>query len=149
MYYNWFECKISYEKMMEDGRLKKATEPYLVDALSFTEAEARIVEEAKVFISGEFIVKDIKRARLSETFLGEGDKYYKVKVSYITLDAQSGREKKTPAYMLVQASTIDEAKSRLAEGMKGTMADYVVESITETKVVDVFPYEGGKEKTNE
>ena len=149
MYYNWFECKISYVKMMEDGRLKKATEPYLVDALSFTEAEARIVEEAKVFISGEFIVKDIKRARLSETFLGEGDKYYKVKVSYITLDAQSGREKKTPAYMLVQASTIDEAKSRLAEGMKGTMSDYVVESITETKVVDVFPYEGGKEKTNE
>lgn len=149
MYYNWFECKISYVKMMEDGRLKKATEPYLVDALSFTEAEARIVEEAKVFISGEFIVKDIKRARLSETFLGEGDKYYKVKVSYITLDAQSGREKKTPAYMLVQASTIDDAKSRFAEGMKGTMADYVVESITETKVVDVFPYEGGKEKTNE
>ncbi len=149
MYYNWFECKISYVKMMEDGRLKKATEPYLVDALSFTEAEARIVEEAKVFISGEFIVKDIKRARLSETFLGEGDKYYKVKVSYITLDAQSGREKKTPAYMLVQASTIDEAKSRLAEGMKGTMSDYVVESITETKVVDVFPYEEGKEKTNE
>ena len=149
MYYNWFECKISYVKMMEDGRLKKATEPYLVDALSFTEAEARIVEEAKVFISGEFIVKDIKRARLSETFLGEGDKYYKVKVSYITLGAQSGREKKTPAYMLVQASTIDEAKSRLAEGMKGTMSDYVVESITETKVVDVFPYEEGKEKTNE
>ena len=149
MYYNWFECKISYVKMMEDGRLKKAIEPYLVDALSFTEAEARIVEEAKVFISGEFIVKDIKRARLSETFLGEGDKYYKVKVSYITLDAQSGREKKTPAYMLVQASTIDEAKSRLAEGMKGTMSDYVVESITETKVVDVFPYEEGKEKTNE
>ena len=100
MYYNWFECKISYVKMMEDGRLKKATEPYLVDALSFTEAEARIVEEAKVFISGELIVKDIKRARLSETFLGEGDKYYKVKVSYITLGAQSGREKKTPAYML-------------------------------------------------
>lgn len=149
MYYNWFECKISYEKMMEDGRLKKATEPYLVDALSFTEAEARIVEEAKVFISGEFIVKDIKRARLSETFLGEGDKYYKVKVSYITLDERTGREKKTPAYMLVQASTIDEAKSRLAEGMKGTMSDYVVESITETKVVDVFPYEEGKEKTNE
>lgn len=146
---NWFLAGIRFDKTLEDGSQKKVTESYLVDALSFTEAEARITDEMQPLISGEFKVESLKRAKLSETFFGKGDKYYKVKVSYITLDAQSGREKKTPAYMLVQASTIDDAKSRFAEGMKGTMADYVVESITETKVVDVFPYEGGKEKTNE
>ena len=148
--HNWFECKISYEKMMENGMQKKVTEPYLVDALSFTEAEARIIEEIRPFISGEFTVADIKRARLTEIFFNEnGDKYYKVKINYITLDEQSGMEKKTPAYMLVQASTIDEAKDRLSEGMKGTLSDYVVESIKETKIVDVFPYEAGKETANE
>ena len=146
---NWFLAGIRFDKTLEDGSQKKVTESYLVDALSFTEAEARITDEMQPLISGEFKVESLKRAKLSETFFGKGDKYYKVKVSYITLDAQSGRVKKTPAYMLVQASTIDDAKSRFAEGMKGTMADYVVESITETKVVDVFPYEGGKEKTNE
>lgn len=140
--HNWFECKISYEKMMENGMQKKVTELYLVDALSFTEAEARIIEEIRPFISGEFTVTDIKRARLAEIFFNEnGDLYYKVKISFLTIDEQSGREKKTSAYMLVQASTIDEAKNNLTEGMKETMADYVVESIKETKIVDVFPYE--------
>ena len=146
---NWFLAGIRFDKTLEDGSQKKVTEYYLVDALSFTEAEARITDEMQPLISGEFKVESLKRAKLSETFFSAGDKYYKVKVSYITLDERTGREKKTPAYMLVQASTIDEAKSRFAEGMKGTMADYVVESITETKVVDVFPYEGGKESENE
>lgn len=147
---NWFLAGIRFDKTLEDGRQKNVTEYYLVDALSFTEAETRIVEEMKLLISGEFIVGSLKREKLSETFFFfSGDKYYKVKVSYITLDERTGREKKTPAYMMVQASTIDEAKSRLAEGMKGTMADYVVESITETKVVDVFPYEGGEENEDE
>lgn len=145
---NWFECKISYEKTMENGMQKKATEHYLVDALSFTEAEARITTAVEPFISGEFKVEDIKRARLAEVFLDEdGDKYYKAKVNYITLDERSGREKRTPTYMLVQASTIDEAKDRLIDGMKGTMADYVVESIIETKLLDVFTY--GEEATHE
>lgn len=140
--HNWFECRISYEKMMENGMQKKVTEPYLVDALSFTEAEARIIEESRPFINGEFVVTDIKRARLSEIFFNKyGDKYYKVKINYITLDAQSGREKRTPAYMLVQASTIEEAKDRFENGMKGTLSDYVVESIKETKIMDVYPYE--------
>ncbi len=142
---NWFLAGIRFDKTLEDGSQKKVTEYYLVDALSFTEAETRITDEMQPLISGEFIVESLKREKLSETFFGAGDKYYKVKVSYITLDERTGREKKTPAYMMVQASTIDEAKSRFAEGMKGTMADYVVESITETKVVDVFPYEAGKE----
>ena len=145
---NWFECKISYEKTMEDGRLRKVTEAYLVDAFSFTEAEERITTAVEPFISGEFKVEDIKRARLTEVFLYEdGDKYYKAKVSFITLDERSGREKRTPAYMLVQASTIDEAKDRLIEDMKGTLSDYVVESLTETKLLDVFTY--GEEAAHE
>ena len=94
--HSWFECKVSFEKVLENGMQKKVTEPYLVDALSFTEAEARIIEEIRPFISGEFTVTDIKRARLSELFFNEnGDRFYKIKVYFITLDEKSGAEKKT------------------------------------------------------
>ena len=116
--HNWFECKISFEKMMENGMQKKVTEPYLVDALSFTEAEARIIEEIRPFISGEFTVTDIKRARLSELFFNEnGDRFYKIKIYFITLDEKSGAEKKTAAQMLAQASNLKEAIAVLEEGM--------------------------------
>ena len=99
--HNWFECKVSYEKMLENGMQKKVTEPYLVDALSFTEAESRIIEEIRPYITGEFTVTDIKRARISELFFNEnGDRYYKFKIYFITLDEKSGAEKKTAAQML-------------------------------------------------
>jgi len=138
---NWFECKISYEKMMENGIQKKVTEPYLVDALSFTEAEARIIEEMKPFVSGEFIVADIKRARIAELFFNEnGDRYYKIKVFFITLDEMSGAENKTAVQMLVQASDIKDAISVLETGMKGTLTDYSIASISETLIMDVFPF---------
>jgi len=138
---NWFECKVSYEKMMENGVLKKVTEPYLVDALSFTEAEARIIEEMKPFITGEFIVADIKRARIAELFFNEsGDRYYKFKVFFITLDETSGAEKRTATQMLAQASDIKEAIAVLESGMKGTLADYAIASVSETQIMDVFPF---------
>jgi len=144
---NWFECRVSYEKMMENGILKKVTEPYLVDALSFTEAEARIIEEMKPFISGEFIVADIKRARIAELFYNEsGDRYYKFKVFFITLDEASGAEKKTPAQMLAQASDIKEAIAVLENGMKGTLSDYVIASVSETLIMDVFPFSAQSSK---
>lgn len=144
---NWFECKVSYEKMMENGVQKKVTEPYLVDALSFTEAEARIIEEMKPYISGEFTITDIKRARLNELFFNEnGDRYYKIKVFFITLDEKSGAEKKTAVQMLAQASDIKEAIAVLEEGMKGSMADYVIASVTETMIMDVFPFAVAEEK---
>ena len=140
--HNWFECKISYDKVLENGMQKKVTEPYLVDALSFTEAEARIIEEIRPFISGEFTVTDIKRARISEIFFNEnGDRYYKIKVFYITLDEKSGAEKKTAAMMLAQACTLKEALGVLEEGMKGTLSDYTVASIAETMLMDVFPFD--------
>ncbi|MDR0537464.1 MAG: DUF4494 domain-containing protein [Tannerellaceae bacterium] len=139
--YNWFECKVSYEKIIENGMVKKVSEPYLVDALSFTEAEARIIEEIRPYISGEFTVTDIKRARISEIFYDEnGDRYYRIKVQFITLDEKSGAEKKTSSMMLVQASSVVEAISILEAGMKTTLADYSIFSITETALMNVFPY---------
>lgn len=146
--HNWFECKVSYDKMLENGMQKKVTEPYLVDALSFTEAEARIIEEIRPFITGEFTVTDIKRARLSELFFNEnGDRFYKIKVYFITLDEKSGAEKKTAAQMLAQASTLKEAIAVLEEGMKGTLADYTIASVSETMLMDVFPFAVNDDKT--
>ena len=138
---NWFECKVSYEKAGEGGMQKKVTEPYLVDALSFTEAEARIIEEIRPFISGDFIIVDIKRARLTELFFNpEGERYYRIKVFFVTLDEKSGAEKKTAVQMLAQASSVREAIDVVDEGMKGTMSDYVIASVTETPLIDVFPF---------
>lgn len=140
--HNWFECKVSYEKMLENGMQRKVTEPYLVDALSFTEAEARITEEIRPFISGEFTVSSVGRKRYSEIFFHiNGDRYYKVKVYFITLDEKSGAEKRTPAHMLVQASTLKEALAVFEEGMKGTLADYTISSVTETMLMDIFPFD--------
>ncbi|MDH8701541.1 hypothetical protein M2138_000887 [Dysgonomonadaceae bacterium PH5-43] len=148
---NWFECKVSYEKMMENGVQKKVTEPYLVDALSFTEAEARIIEEMRPYITGEFTVTDIKRAKFAELFFNEtGDRYYKIKIMYITLDEKSGAEKKTPVQILAQASDLKEAIDILEEGMKGSMADYSIASVTETMLMDVFPFSAdSKDKTKQ
>ena len=136
----WFECKVRYDKMQENGMVKKVNEPYLVDALTFTEAESRIVEEMKPFISGEYSISSEKKTKISEIFFNEGgDRYYQVKVNFITLDENSGVEKKTSTLILVQAADFDSALSNLKEGMKGTMADYEIASITETMLMDVFP----------
>ena len=143
--HTWFECKIRYEKTMENGMNKKVTEPYLVDALSFTEAEARIIEEMTPFISGEFTVSDIKRANYSELFPSEeesADKWYEGRLAFITLDEKSGKEKRTYTNVLIQASDIRDAMKKLDEGMKGTMADYQSVSLKETAIMDVYPYVG-------
>ena len=127
--------------MMENGVQKRVSEPYLVDALSFTEAEARIIEEIKHYVSGEFTVANIKRAKLAELFFNEnGDRYYRFKVHFITLDEKSGAEKKTAVQMMVQASDIKGAITVLETGMKGSMADYSIASVIETAIMDVFPF---------
>ncbi len=141
--HTWFECKIQYEKTIENGMTKKVTEPYLVDALSFTEAEARIIEEITPFMTGEFTVSDIKRANYSELFYSEdtsADRWFKAKLQFITLDEKSGKEKKTNTLVLVQATDFRAALKNLDEGMKGTMADYVIASIQETPLMDVYPF---------
>ena len=139
---NWFECKIKYEKTAEEAKIVKVNEAYLVDALSFTEAEARIIEEMRPFISGEFTVANIRRAKINEMFFNEnGDKWYRGKVLFISLDEEKGVEKRTAVTMLVQATDIKEALNGITEGMKGSMADYEIAAITETTIIDVFKYE--------
>lgn len=139
--YNWFECKIKYDKMLENGMQKSVTEPYLLDALSFTEAEKRIVEEMKPFISGDFTVSDIRRRKFAETFLNDtGDRYYKARLFFITLDEKSGSEKKTNVNMLVQASSLREAMEIVEAEMKKTLIDYEFHTISETPIMDLFPY---------
>lgn len=143
MMHTWFECKIRYERVMENGMNKKVTEPYLVDALSFTETEARIIEEMTPFISGEFTISDIKRANYSELFPSDeesADRWFKCKLIFITLDDKSGAEKKTSTQVLVQAADLRDAVKKLDEGMKGTMADYQIASVAETAIMDVYPY---------
>ena len=135
----WFECKVRYDKMQENGAVKKVTEPYLVDALSFTEAEARIIEEMKPFISGEFSISAVKKTKISEIFFDEtGDRYYMTKVNFITID-DKGIEKKSATLILVQASDFEGALRRFNEGMKDSAADYEIASIVETMLMDVYP----------
>jgi len=140
--HNWFECKIKYEKTAEEGKIVRVSEAYLVDALTFSEAEERINKEMEPFISGEFSVSTIRKARINEMFFNEnGDKWYRCKVFFITLDEEKGVEKKIATIMMVQANDIKEAWDGLHEGMKGSMADYSVAAITETNIMDVYKYE--------
>ncbi|HLP04005.1 MAG TPA: DUF4494 domain-containing protein [Paludibacter sp.] len=140
--HTWFECKIKYEKTAEEGKIVKVNEAYLVDALTFSEAEERINKEMEPFISGEFSVTNIRRARINEMFFNEnGDKWYRCKVFFISLDEEKGVEKRVATTMMVQANDIKEAWDGLNEGMKGSMADYQVAAITETNIMDVYKYE--------
>jgi len=140
--HNWFECKIKYEKTAEEGKIVKVTELYLVDALTFSEAEERINKEMEPFISGEFSVSTIRKARIHEMFFNEnGDKWYRCKVFFISIDEEKGIEKKVATTTMVQANDVKEAWDGLQEGMKGSMADYSVAAITETTIMDVYKYE--------
>ena len=136
---NWCECKVKFDKMMEDGVQKTVTESYLVDALSFTEAEARITDEMQPYISGEFSVSAVKRVNLSDIFYNEGgDRWYKVKTNFITIDEKTAVEKRTATYQMVQASDFSEALQVFMDNMKDTLADFEIASITETMLMDVY-----------
>ena len=140
----FFEVKFQYEKTNEDGMQKKVTEPYVVDALSFSEAEEKITKEMVVFANGETEVKAITRVPYKEIFFDDreqADKFYKTKLDFITIDEQTEKEKKTTVTYLVQADSLDGAKKNIMEVMDGTMIDYVIQSIAETKIMDVFEHE--------
>ena len=138
---NWFECKVRYDRQGEDGLLKTVTESYLVDALSFTEAEKRINIEMKPFISGDFLVANIKRVKIAEMFFdATGDKWYRSKVMFVSLDEEKGIEKRTASTMFVQANDMKSALDNLLEGMKNTLADYEIAAIVETAIMDVYQY---------
>jgi len=139
----WFECKIRYEKTMEDGMQKKVTEAYVVDALSFSEAEERIIEEMSSYISGEFNVTDIKKAPYGEIFFSDqemADRWYKAKLQFITLDEKTEKEKRSNVNYLVQAGSFNGAVKNLEEVMGGTMIDYSIVSVNETTLMDVFEH---------
>ena len=139
----WFECKIRYEKVMEDGLQKKVTEVYVVDALSFSEAEERIIEEMSSYISGEFDVTDIKKAAYKEIFFSDdemADRWYKAKLQFITIDEKTEKEKRSSVNYLVQAGSVGGAVKNLDEVMSGTMIDYVIAAVVESTLMDVFEY---------
>lgn len=143
----WFECKIRYEKTMEDGSQKKVTELYTVDALSFTEAEACIMDEMAHYISGEYEVKDIKKASYGEIFFSDAelaDRWYKAKLQFITLDENTDKEKRSNVNYLVQAGSFPAAVKNIQEVMQSTMIDYVIASLAETQIMDVYEH---KEKS--
>ena len=119
--------------------LKKVNEPYLVDALSFTEAESRIIEEQTPFISGDFSVSAVKRTKISEIFRDDtADKWYLAKVAFITIDEKTAVEKRTVSQILVAGSDFKSAYDNFLEGMRGTMADFDLVSLSETPLMDVY-----------
>ena len=141
----WFECKVRYEKTMEDGTIKKVTEVYVVDALSFSEAEKRITEEMSSYVSGELEICNLKIAPYKEIFFADSDfdladKWYKAKLVFITIDEKTDKEKKTSVNYLVNAGSFNLALKNINEIMEGTMIDYQTCNLTETKIENVFEY---------
>lgn len=146
----FFECKVRYEKVMENGLQKKVTEQYVVDVLSFSEAEQRIIEEMSAYISGEFEITDVKKAQYKEVFFDDAemsDRYFKAKLAFITIDEKTEKKKRSNVIYLVQAATLDGAVKNINEVMNGTMIDYEKSNIAETKIIDVFEYK--KEEDSE
>jgi len=141
----WFECKVSYERQADSMGMKKVSESYLVDALSFTEAEKRIIKEIRPFVSvGELEVVNIRRARIAELFLNdeaEDDRSFRAKVNFITVDEKSGSEKKTSATMIVKSDSLPNAVTELKAQLDSQMASYEIAAVTDTQILDVFQYE--------
>lgn len=137
----FYEVKVQYQKMQDDGKEKKVTEQYVVEAMSFTEAEARITEEMTPYISGEFDVVSEKIAPYNEILLSENsndDKWFLSKVAFITIDEKTAKEKKTSQRLLVQAETSEKAMDYIKEMLSHYMSDYSIDSVQDTPTLDVF-----------
>ncbi len=146
----WYECKVKYRKTDETGGQKITTEPYLVDALSYTEAEKRINEEMAAYVSEEFKITNIKVGNYAEIHPFENaDRWFKSKVSLLAFDEESGKERKTNMYLLVQANDVKEAFDNTTIAMKNTMGEYAIPAISESPIMDVFPYFSGEEDETE
>ncbi|GLB49373.1 DUF4494 domain-containing protein [Neptunitalea lumnitzerae] len=145
----WYECKVKYRKIDENsGARKVKTEPFLVDAISYTEAEKRITEEMSVYLSEgeEILITNIKVANYAEIHPFEmSDRWFKAKVALIAYDEESGKERKTNQYLLIQANDIKEAYDNTTHVMKDTMGEYSIPAISESPIMDVFPYFSGDE----
>lgn len=145
VYKRWFETIVRYDKTMENREVKKVNEVYVVDAITFGEAEESITGEMRHFIDGDFEVKNINPAPCSEIFFSDNetdDKYYRVKLDFITVDERTQKEKKSKVTYLVQAGSLEQARKNTEEVMNGTTIDYEFVSVTETKILDVFEQKG-------
>ena len=140
---NWFECRVSYDKVQENGAIKRITEAYVVDAMNFTEAEKRITKEMQPFISGEFTVSTVRRRNYEAVIEGEYDLYYRVKIIVTTIDEKTAAEKRTNMFLLVAANDLVDAVAYAKDWLRGTMLDYKFHTVTETAILDVFRYELG------
>lgn len=137
----WFECKVKYVKVDDDGRERKVSEVYLVDAVTFTDAETRIIQNVSTMVRGEFVVDNIKKSNIVEIFPHEnGEWWYKAKIGIVTIDENAGKEKKINNYFLVAADDIKQALQRLEEGLSYILVPYQTTSLAISTIVDVFPY---------
>ena len=137
----FYEVKIQYQKMLEDGRVKKVTEQYVVEAMSFTEAESRITEEMTPYVDGDFDVVSEKIAPFNERLLSDNsndDKWFLSKVAFITIDEKTAKEKKTSQRLLVQAETSEKAMDYTKEMLSNYMSEYSIDSVQDTPALDVF-----------
>nr|WP_299205295.1 DUF4494 domain-containing protein [uncultured Brumimicrobium sp.] len=138
---NWFTVKVKYTKQLEDGRLKRVTEPYLVDSVSFTDAEARIYEEVGQSVQGEFLITGISKTEYADIFYyDDSDVWYKCKLTYVSIDGDEGKEKKISNNFLVTASNVKEAYDRIQESLSDMTVTFEVPSIMITPIVEVLPY---------
>ena len=140
---SYFEVGVRYDKTMEDGAVRKVTENYLVEAVSFTEAEKRATQEMEAYISGDFRVVTEKITNIAEIVTTDdatADKFYKVKHSLITINEKTLKEKKQAQYIIIQASSVDDARNRYMQHIKGWLVDVVLEAVSETKYMDYFPF---------
>lgn len=146
----WFECKVRYTKTMEDGTQKKVAETYAVDALSFSEAENRIMEEMSHFVSGEIEIANLKVAQYREVFFADNDladKWYKGRLAFFTTDEKTDKQKKTLVNYLINATSFNSALKSVDEIMSGTMIDYKTCNVSETQVMNVFEYKSTQKKS--
>lgn len=138
---SWYTVKVKYTKQMEDGTLKRVTEPYLLDAVSFTDAEARIYEELGEQIRGEFLVTGISKTDYADIFHYEdADYWYKCKVTYVSVDADSGKEKKVSNNFLVTAANVKEAFERIEESLESMLVSFEIPAIAVSPIIDIFPF---------
>ncbi|QGY48142.1 DUF4494 domain-containing protein [Maribellus comscasis] len=138
----WFECKVKYVKISESGKERNVTENFLLDAVSFTDAETRMIRQMQEMVRGEFTVTDIKKSKIAEVFPFEnGEWWFKATINLVTVDEEAGKEKKLRTYYLVMADDIKEALQRLEESLSYLVIPYVVSSITVSTIIDVFPYQ--------
>jgi len=138
----WFLCRVKYQKEDENGRLKSVTEPYLVDAVSFTEAETRIYEEMGERVRGEFLITGISKSKIIDVFNYEDvDVWFKCKVVYYVAE-ESGKEKKIVNQMIVTAHDVKEAYDRIYESLNNMLVSFQVPEVAESPIIEVFNYAG-------